>query len=163
MANAETSGAPIAAALRASEVAAVDLGSNSFHMLVARAGDAELQVLDRLREPVRLAEGLTGERRLTPEVQERALACLHRFGERVRAVGTNTLRKLRKEAGFVAAAEKALGHPIEIISGVEEARLVYGGVTHGMGGDNPRRLVVDIGGGSTELIIGHGAQPKLKE
>lgn len=154
-----------------SVVAAVDLGSNSFHMLVARAHGAELQVIDRLREPVRLAAGLDPDRRLTVDAQSRALACLQRFGqrlrnlppERVRAVGTNTMRKLKRGADFHAAAEVALGHRIEVIAGVEEARLVYGGVTHGMGLAHPRRLVVDIGGGSTELIIGRGPDPRLME
>lgn len=153
------------------EVAAVDLGSNSFHMMVARSEGNELQVIDRLREPIRLAAGLDADKRLKPEASAIALACLQRFGqrlrhlppERVRVVGTNTLRKMKKGAEFIAAAEAALGHDIEIISGVEEARLVYGGVTHGMGGERSRRLVVDIGGGSTELIIGRGAQPKLME
>ncbi|MGQ0618426.1 MAG: Ppx/GppA phosphatase family protein [Panacagrimonas sp.] len=153
------------------EVAAVDLGSNSFHMLVARSSGSELQVIDRLREPVRLAGGLDVDRRLRPDAQLRALACLERFGqrlrhippERVRAVGTNTMRKLRRGADFHAAAAQALGHVIEIISGVEEARLVYGGVTHGMGLTTPRRLVVDIGGGSTEVIIGRGPEPRLME
>lgn len=153
------------------EVAAVDLGSNSFHMLVARALGAEVQVIDRLREPVRLAAGLDLDRRLRPDAQARALSCLERFGQRlrnippdrVRVVGTNTLRKLRRGADFQAAAEQALGHVIEIISGVEEARLVYGGVTRGMGLGNPRRLVVDIGGGSTEVIIGRASEPTLME
>lgn len=156
---------------RSMEIAAVDLGSNSFHMMVARTDGSELQVIDRLREPVRLAAGLDTDKRLRPDAAQRALACLQRFGqrlrgippERVRAVGTNTLRKLRRSADFHAAAEAALGHPIEIISGAEEARLVYGGVTHGMGRQQPRRLVVDIGGGSTELIIGRGPTPKLME
>ncbi len=154
------------------DVAAVDLGSNSFHMMVARAsGDGELQVIDRLREPVRLAAGLDADKRLRPEAARRALTCLERFGqrlrgippERVRVVGTNTLRRMKKSAEFIAAAEAALGHPLEIISGVEEARLVYGGVTHGMGRTAPRRLVVDIGGGSTEVIIGRGSRPRLME
>jgi exopolyphosphatase / guanosine-5'-triphosphate,3'-diphosphate pyrophosphatase len=154
------------------DVAAVDLGSNSFHMMVARASsDGELQVIDRLREPVRLAAGLNSDKRLRPEAAERALACLQRFGqrlkglppERVRVVGTNTLRRMKKSSEFIAAAEAALGHPLEIISGVEEARLVFGGVTHGMGRESPRRLVVDIGGGSTEVIIGRGARPRLME
>ncbi|HEX4871162.1 MAG TPA: Ppx/GppA phosphatase family protein [Nevskiaceae bacterium] len=156
---------------RGQDVAAVDLGSNSFHMMVARPHGSDLQVIDRLREPVRLAAGLDPERRLRPEAEARALACLQRFGQRlkqipparVRAVGTNTLRKLRRGEAFLAAAEAALGHEIEIISGVEEARLVYGGVIHGMGPDRPRRLVVDIGGGSTELIIGRGPEPKMME
>jgi exopolyphosphatase/guanosine-5'-triphosphate,3'-diphosphate pyrophosphatase len=155
---------------RSAEVAAVDLGSNSFHLVVAREQGAELQVLDRLREPVRIAAGLDAEKQLSAGAQERALACLERFGQRlagiprrrVRVVGTNTLRRLRKSPEFFKAAQKALGHPIEVISGVEEARLVYAGVTHGLAGP-PRRLVVDIGGGSTELVIGKGADTRLLE
>ncbi len=162
---------PAAEPAQAQEIAAVDLGSNSFHMLVARAHGADLQVIDRLREPVRMAAGVGIDKRLDPEAAARALACLQRFGqrlrgippERVRAVGTNTMRKLRNSGDFHAQAETALGHAIEVISGIEEARLVYGGVTHGMGLTRPRRLVVDIGGGSTELIIGHGAEPQLME
>jgi exopolyphosphatase / guanosine-5'-triphosphate,3'-diphosphate pyrophosphatase len=156
---------------RATQVAAVDLGSNSFHMLVARAQGSELKVIDRLREPVRLAAGLDEDGHLDADAQRRALGCLRRFGQRlrdlppqrVRVVGTNTMRKLSLGSGFLAAAEAALGHSIEIISGVEEARLVYGGVIHGMGRARPRRLVVDIGGGSTELIIGRGAEPRQME
>ena len=152
-------------------IAAVDLGSNSFHMLVARDSGGQLQIIDRLREAVRLAAGLDADRHLSPEAQQRALACLTRFGQRlqglpadrVRVAGTNTLRRMRDGAAFIAAAEKALGHPIQIISGVEEARLVYSGVTHGMGRSRPGRLVVDIGGGSTELIIGRGDEPRLME
>ena len=155
---------------RSLEVAAVDLGSNSFHLVVAREQGAELQVLDRLREPVRIAAGLDEEKKLSAAAQERALACLERFGQRlagiprrrVRIVGTNTLRKVRKNPEFIRAAEKALGHRIEVIAGVEEARLVYAGVTHGLAGP-PRRLVVDIGGGSTELVIGRGAETRLLE
>jgi exopolyphosphatase / guanosine-5'-triphosphate,3'-diphosphate pyrophosphatase len=153
------------------DIAAVDLGSNSFHMLVARVVGNEVQVIDRLREPVRLAAGLNADKRLQPDAAMRALGCLQRFGqrlrgmppERVRAVGTNTMRKLRNSRDFHAAAEAALGHEIEIISGMEEARLVYGGVTHGMSAERARRLVIDIGGGSTELIIGRAAAPKLME
>jgi exopolyphosphatase/guanosine-5'-triphosphate,3'-diphosphate pyrophosphatase len=156
---------------RSAEVAAVDLGSNSFHLVVAREQGAELQVLDRLREPVRLAAGLDAEKKLSKDAQERALSCLERFGQRlagtprdrVRVVGTNTLRKLRKSPEFLKAAEKALGHAIEVISGVEEARLVYAGVTHGLPAAPARRLVVDIGGGSTELIIGKGAETRQLE
>jgi len=153
------------------EVAAVDLGSNSFHMLVARENDGQLLVIDRLREAVRLAAGLNSERRLTRDAHDRALACLGKFGQRlrelpvgrVRVVGTNTLRRLQDGGAFIQEAERALGHEIEIISGVEEARLVYNGVTHGMGRLRPRRLVIDIGGGSTELIVGRAAQPRLME
>lgn len=153
------------------EVAAVDLGSNSFHMMVAHDNAGRLEVRDRLREAVRLAAGLDDRRRLSPDAQARALACLERFGQRlrgiprqrVRAVGTNTLRRMQDGAAFILAAERALGHPIEIISGLEEARLVYHGVTHGLGDTRPRRLVVDIGGGSTELIIGRKQTPRLME
>lgn len=163
---------PTAATDRAAgEVAAVDLGSNSFHMLVARDSGGQLQIIDRLRDAVRLAAGLDAERRLTPDVEARTLACLKRFGQRlrgipagrVRVVGTNTMRRLADGGAFMRAAEKALGHEIEVISGMEEARLVYSGVTHGLGRANPRRLVVDIGGGSTELIVGRGPEPKLME
>ncbi|HSW13508.1 MAG TPA: Ppx/GppA phosphatase family protein [Solimonas sp.] len=160
-----------AADSRGFEIAAVDLGSNSFHMMVARSNGADIQVIDRLREPVRLAAGLDADKRLRPDAAARALDCLQRFGqrlrgipaERVRAVGTNTMRRMRRGADFHATAEAALGHRIEIIAGLEEARLVYGGVTHGMGMDRPRRLVVDIGGGSTEVIIGQAVAPQLME
>lgn len=143
-------------------VAAVDLGSNSFHMVIARFLGHDLHILDRLREPVRLASGLDDQRRLTEDTQMRALECLRRFGERlrefpqahVRAVGTNTLRKATNTLEFRHRAHEALGHPIEIISGLEEARLIYIGVAHSHAPERGRRLVVDIGGGSTELIIG---------
>lgn len=156
---------------RSHEVAAVDLGSNSFHLIVAREQGPELQVLDRMREPIRLAAGLDDAHQLSEQMQQRALECLQRFGERlagiprdrVRVVGTKTLRKLRKSSDFQRLAKKALGHEVEIISGLEEARLVYAGVTHGLGAAPARRLVVDIGGGSTELIIGKGAEPRLME
>lgn len=153
------------------EVAAVDLGSNSFHMMVARAQGDDLHVIDRLREPVRLAAGLDAGKQLSSDAQARALACLQRFGQRlrdiaprhVRVVGTSTLRRMKKGREFLAQAQAAIGHDIEIISGLEEARLVYAGVTHGMGREHPRRLVVDIGGGSTEIIIGRGGTPRLLE
>ena len=145
-------------------VAAVDLGSNSFHMVVAQLADGEVRILDRLRERVALAEGLDAGKLLDREAQERALACLARFGQRlrdipsgrVRAVGTSALRLARNAPGFLASAREALGHPIEVISGREEARLVYLGVSHSIAGEPDRRLVVDIGGGSTECILGEG-------
>ncbi|HKK13082.1 MAG TPA: exopolyphosphatase, partial [Gammaproteobacteria bacterium] len=151
----------------ADTIAAVDLGSNSFHMVVAHRADGRLQIVDRLREPVRLAAGLDSERRLTADAQSRALGALERFGQRlqdlpdanVRAVGTNTLRRARNGAEFIAAAQQALGQAIETISGVEEARLIYLGVAHSLAEDRGRRLVVDIGGGSTELIVGEGFEP----
>ncbi len=144
-------------------VAAVDLGSNSFHMLVAKVMGDRLQVVDRIREMVRLAGGLDSSNRLRGETSERALACLRRFGQRldgvppgsVRAVGTNTLRKARNAEAFIDQAEAALGHRIDIIAGAEEARLIYLGVAHSIEGEGGRRLVIDIGGGSTEVIIGH--------
>jgi exopolyphosphatase/guanosine-5'-triphosphate,3'-diphosphate pyrophosphatase len=148
-------------------VAAVDLGSNSFHLIVARHQGGELVVVDRLREMVQLASGLTASRRIDARSRKRALDCLQRFGQRlhhvprhgVRAVGTNTLRIARNAADFLAQAEVALGHPIETISGMEEARLIYLGVAHSLANPASRRLVVDVGGGSTELIVGEQFQP----
>lgn len=149
-------------------VAAVDLGSNSFHMVIARASDdgQAYNVIDRLRENVRLGAGIDPLGRLTPEVQERALATLRVFGQRlanlaphqVRAVATNTLRQAQNAEPFLRRAKVALGHDIDIISGREEARLIYRGVSHDLHQPG-RRLVVDIGGGSTELIIGEGGSP----
>lgn len=152
-------------------IAAVDLGSNSFHAIVARYADGRLVVLDRMREMVRLAAGLGPDGRLSREATSRALATLQRFGQRlrdvraegVRVVGTNTLRKAHRKQGFLERARAALGHPIEIISGIEEARLIYLGVAHTTPSEPGRRLVVDIGGGSTELIIGEGFSPRFLE
>jgi exopolyphosphatase/guanosine-5'-triphosphate,3'-diphosphate pyrophosphatase len=145
-------------------IAAVDLGSNSFHMIVARYSHGQLIIVDRLREMVRLAAGLDEQGRLERGAVERAIQCLERFGQRlrdmkaasVRVVGTNTLRRARRKGAFLDRARAALGHPIEIISGIEEARLVYLGVAHTTPSEPGRRLVVDIGGGSTELIVGEG-------
>jgi exopolyphosphatase/guanosine-5'-triphosphate,3'-diphosphate pyrophosphatase len=152
-------------------MAAVDLGSNSFHMVVARNQHGEPSIVDRLREMVRLASGLDGDKLLDEASQERALACLRRFGQRlrdmqahqVRVVGTNTLRKARNAAAFLAKAEEALGHPVDVISGIEEARLIYLGVSHHTESTGGANLVVDIGGGSTELIIGEGYEPQHLE
>ncbi|PLY17237.1 MAG: exopolyphosphatase [Sedimenticola sp.] len=152
-------------------LAAIDLGSNSFHMIVVKVDDNNFQVIDKLREMVRLGAGLDKQKNLTPEAEQRALACLERFGQRVkslpqgavRAVGTNTLRQVKDSRRFLRLAEQALGHPIEIIAGREEARLVYLGVAHGLAAGNERRLVVDIGGGSTELIVGDGFRPRHME
>ncbi|MFZ1828155.1 MAG: exopolyphosphatase [Candidatus Competibacteraceae bacterium] len=148
-------------------VAAIDLGSNSFHMIVARIANGHIQVLDRLREMVQLAAGLDSRNRLSGESQQRALDCLARFGQRLRQippeqlriVGTNTLRQARNSAEFLARAESVLGHSVEIISGYEEARLIYLGVAHSVAAIAGHRLVVDIGGGSTELIIGEQFEP----
>jgi exopolyphosphatase/guanosine-5'-triphosphate,3'-diphosphate pyrophosphatase len=140
-------------------------------MVVARYALGQLAIVDRLREMVRLAAGLDEHGRLNRESTARALACLERFGqrlrdmraERVRVVGTNTLRKARRKGAFLDRAREALGHPIEIISGVEEARLIYLGVSHTTPSEAGRRLVVDIGGGSTELIIGEGFEARRLE
>ena len=151
-------------------VAAVDLGSNSFHMIVARIENGQLQIIDRLKEMVQLGAGLSDDKLLSKDAETRALDCLERFGQRlrslprgaVRAVGTNTLRQVRDGGTFLRQAELALGHPVEVISGREEARLVYLGVAHGLAGSEVR-LVVDIGGGSTELIIGEGFHAQRME
>jgi exopolyphosphatase/guanosine-5'-triphosphate,3'-diphosphate pyrophosphatase len=143
--------------------AALDLGSNSFHLLICRQTEGALMVIDRLRERVQLAAGLDATERLTPESMELALGCLERFGqrlatfhpERVRVVGTSTLRRAINRDDFIARGSQLLGHPIEVVSGHEEARLVYLGVTRTLP-DEGRRLVVDIGGGSTESILGTG-------
>jgi exopolyphosphatase/guanosine-5'-triphosphate,3'-diphosphate pyrophosphatase len=152
-------------------IAAVDLGSNSFHMIIARFEDGQLDVVDRLREQVQLGAGLDRYKRLTPETRQRALECLGRFGQRlrdlpqgsVRAVGTNTLRMARNSDTFLLEAERALGHPIEIIAGREEARLIYLGVAGSIADDRGQRLVIDIGGGSTEYIIGMRSEPFYRE
>ena len=141
---------------------AVDCGSNSFHMIIARHVGGHIHVIDRMRERVLLAAGLGADKSLTKEAEARGLACLQRFGQRlrsipqarVRAVGTNTLRKAKNAREFLARARDALGHPIEVISGTEEARIIYLGVAHDLSDDQGRRLVIDIGGGSTELIVG---------
>jgi exopolyphosphatase/guanosine-5'-triphosphate,3'-diphosphate pyrophosphatase len=144
-------------------LAAIDLGSNSFHMVVARYVLGQLRTVDRIREMVRLAEGLDGNGGLAPDVRQRALECLSRFGQRlrdippqrVRAVATNTVRALAAPQTFLMPAETALGHAIEIVSGREEARLIYLGVAHAQPPKPDQlRLVIDIGGGSTECIIG---------
>jgi exopolyphosphatase/guanosine-5'-triphosphate,3'-diphosphate pyrophosphatase len=144
--------------------AAVDLGSNSFHMVIARVEEHDLRIVDRIKEPVQLAGGFDQKNNLTEAAQARAIACLERFGQRlrdmhpdhVRAVGTNTLRKAKNARSFVARAQRALGLPIEVVPGREEARLIYLGVSHTVPDAPGRRLVVDVGGGSTECILGEG-------
>lgn len=147
--------------------AAVDLGSNSFHLVVARREHGELRFLDRIKEMVRLAGGLDRHGNLDQETQQRALECLARFGQRlrgipngnIRAVGTQTFRRMRGANAFLMVTETALGCPVDIIGGREEARLIYLGVSQGVSGHTERRLVIDIGGGSTELVIGEGLSP----
>jgi exopolyphosphatase/guanosine-5'-triphosphate,3'-diphosphate pyrophosphatase len=148
-------------------LAAVDLGSNSFRLEVARVSGDQLYPLDALKETVRLAGGLTEDKFLDEPTQKRALACLQRFGERlrglppgaVRCVGTSALRIARNAPAFLQAAEAALGHSIEVVAGREEARLIYLGVAHSLPNTRLPRLVVDIGGGSTEFIVGKGLNP----
>ncbi len=154
-----------------SQLAAVDLGSNSFHMVVARVVDGDIQIVDKLRERVGLAEALDKDGHLHNDGIDRALETLTRFGQRlrglpkdaVRAVGTNTLRKAKNSEKFLAKGKKALGYPIEVISGREEARLVYQGVARTIEADGARRLVVDIGGGSTECIVGEKLETLLAD
>ncbi len=152
-------------------LAAVDLGSNSFHLLVGRIVDGQVYPLDTLREQTQLGAGLTADKRLDRASQARALEVLAQFRERlrglprdaVRAVGTNALRVARNSAAFLREARETLGFPIEVIAGREEARLIYLGVAHALPPAENKRLVVDIGGGSTELIVGQGLKPKLME
>ncbi len=156
-------------------VAAVDLGSNSFHLLIGRVQSTpagpQISPLDSLKDVVRLASGLSADKRLDAASQARAISALQRFGERlrafdtqhVRAVATNTFRVAKNGAEFLKTCEAALGFPIEVIAGKEEARLIYNGVAHSLAADGARRLVIDIGGGSTEFIIGTNYEAELLE
>jgi len=149
-------------------LAAVDLGSNSFHMIICKANeDGSIKVIDKEKEMVRLRGGLDSQGRLDPAVEKRAYDCLQRFGDRlrhfkrtnVRVAGTNTIRNLKPAEDFIRHGSKLLGHQIETISGREEARLVYLGVAHTLSNDHGKQLVIDIGGGSTEFIIGQQFAP----
>ena len=152
-------------------LAAVDLGSNSFHLQIGRVVEDQIYLLDGLREPVRLGAGLTRDKRIDRATQVRALDALRRFSDRlrglpadaVRVVGTNALRVAKNSRQFLAEAKDALGFPIEIIAGREEARLIYLGVAHSLPLSREKRLVMDIGGGSTEFIIGIGVEPELMD
>ena len=152
-------------------IAAVDLGSNSFHMVVAQDQHGQLKVIDRSREMVRVGAEGNSAGKLSKESKERAIECLQRFGQRlqemqadsVRVVGTNTLRVAKNRAEFIQRAEDALGHPIQIISGVEEERLIYQGTIHSLTGPDGKWLVIAIGGGRTEVIIGEQGEPLLME
>jgi len=151
--------------------AAVDLGSNSFHLVISRYDHGEFTVVDRQREVVRLAAGLDRDNHLSEEVANRALTSLEQFGQllrtipptRVRVVGTNALRRLQGKSQFLERAERALGHSIEIIAGREEARLIYLGVSKWSAQGDESRLVIDIGGGSTEIIAGKGDTAYCRE
>lgn len=153
------------------QIAAVDLGSNSFRMQIGRVVEDQVYPLDTLKESVRLASGLTHDKLLDEPAQQRALTTLSQFGERlrgfhgdaVRAVATNTLRVAKNARAFLSKAEEALGFPIEVIGGREEARLIYIGAVHALPSSRVKRLVVDIGGGSTEFVIGRKIEPLVME
>lgn len=144
--------------------AAIDLGSNSFHMLVVREVSGTIQTVARIKRKVRLAAGLNADSELSAEAMQRGWQCLKLFSEQlqdippeqIRVVATATLRIARNAPDFLATAEAILGCPVNVISGEEEARLIYQGVAHTTGGSD-QRLVVDIGGGSTELVTGEGS------
>lgn len=152
-------------------LAAIDMGSNSFHMVVARLVHGEIRTVEKMGEKVQLGAGLDQYNRLTEAAQQRALECLSRFAQRlqgmpaagVQIVGTNALRVARNAHEFIARAEDVLGYPVEVIAGREEARLIYLGVSHTLADDSGKRLVIDIGGGSTEFIIGQRFEPQELE
>ena len=152
-------------------LAAIDLGSNSFRLEIGHVEHDQFYRTEYLKESIRQGSGLDEERNLTPDAMQRGWDCLARFGERlagfdqsvVRAVATQTLREARNRDEFLQKANAALGFPIDVISGREEARLIYQGVAQSLAPSNERRLVVDIGGRSTELILGQGLKPKLME
>jgi exopolyphosphatase/guanosine-5'-triphosphate,3'-diphosphate pyrophosphatase len=152
-------------------LAAVDLGSNSFRLEIGRLDMGQIHRTEYLKETVRQGNGLDEARNLTPEAMERGWECLARFGERlagfrkhqVRAVATQTLREARNREVFLARAHEVLGFPIDVIPGREEARLIYQGVAHLLPQSDERRLVVDIGGRSTELILGHAYEAQVME
>ena len=153
-----------------SQLAALDIGSNSFHLIVARIEHGEMRPIQILAEKVQLGAGLK-DSQLSYEAIQRGLDCLSRFSqvlhsvetERIRVVGTNALRRARNRRDFTEPASRILGCPVDVIYGREEARLVYLGVAHSLADDAAARLVVDIGGGSTEFVIGEKFEPKRLE
>lgn len=152
------------------EFAAIDLGSNSFHMVIARVVDGALQILGRLKQRVHLADAIDNNNRLTEEGMQRGLGALTLFAERLQGfdpanvtiVGTHTLRVVTNADEFLKRAEEVIPYPIEVIAGNEEARLIFMGVEHTQP-EKGRKLVIDIGGGSTELVIGEDFEPQLVE
>ncbi|MBN3564629.1 exopolyphosphatase [Aliamphritea spongicola] len=148
-------------------MAAIDLGSNSFHIVIAKLDQGELLPIDVLSEKVQLAAGLDDNNILSDEAQQRGLECLQRFAERIKglpsgsvsAVATNALREAVNSQDFIVKAESVLGRPIEVIAGIEEARLIHLGVEHTLAAESGSRLIIDIGGGSTEFIIGERFEP----
>ena len=152
-------------------LAVVDLGSNSFRLEIGRVEGDQIYRQDTWRETLRFGAGLDADGRITTVAMKAALQCLARFRERlsglhpsaVRAVGTNTFRVANNAREFLRRAERSLGFPIDVISGHEEARLIYLGVAHSLPPSSAPRLVIDIGGGSTEFIIGRGLEPERLE
>lgn len=150
------------------KVAALDIGSNSFHLVIARIVAGSVQILHRVKQKVRLADGLNEHNKLSEEAMQRGMLALEACKESmqgfnpdtVRIVATHTLRRAKNAGQFINEAAKVLPYPVEVISGVEEARLIYQGIAHTVSG-NSRRLVIDIGGGSTEFIIGEQFNPEL--
>ncbi|WP_304639981.1 exopolyphosphatase [Pseudomonas sp.] len=163
MANTEQTELPL--------IAAIDLGSNSFHMVLARVDHGEIRILERLGEKVQLGAGLGEDGNLSEESMQRGLDCLRRFAQlinglpesAVRVVGTNALREARNRAQFIRQVRQILGHRVDVVSGREEARLIYLGVAHTLADDEGKRLVMDIGGGSTEFIVGERFESLLRE
>jgi exopolyphosphatase/guanosine-5'-triphosphate,3'-diphosphate pyrophosphatase len=153
-----------------SQLAAIDLGSNSFHLLIARIEHGEMRPVEALAEKVQLGAGLK-DGKLSQEAIDRGLECLTRFAqllgsmapERLRIVGTNALRMAKNRKEFTVPARKILGQRVDVVYGREEARLVYLGVAHSLADDAQSRLVIDIGGGSTEFIIGERFEPQRLE
>lgn len=151
-------------------IAAIDLGSNSFHMVLAKTDQREIRILERIGEKVQLAAGISDELELQDDAIERGLDCLRRFAQlinglpqgAVRIVGTSSLRVAHNRQAFIQRAEEILGHDIDVISGREEARLIYLGVSHSLADAPGKRLVIDIGGGSTEFIIGQQFESQLR-
>ena len=152
-------------------LAAIDIGSNSFRLEIARLQQGRYKRILYLKETVRLGGGLDADSNLTEAAAQRGLDCLQRFAghlqgfepSQVRAVATQTLREARNRNAFLARGQAALGHAIEVVSGREEARLIYAGVSYLQPGEDTTRLVVDIGGRSTELIIGQGRSARVAE
>jgi len=152
-------------------IAAVDLGSNSFHMVIAQEFQGEIRTIEKRGQKVQLGAGLDSAGILSEEAQQRGIDCLREFGQRLQGMdgsrisvlATNALRAARNRKEFISRAEEVLGYPIEVIAGREEARLIYLGVSHTLADDAGKRLVVDIGGGSTEFIIGERFEPLALE
>lgn len=149
-------------------IAAIDLGSNSFHMVVAKVVNQDLQLISRHKQRVRLATGLNDQKVLDQTAIQRGIECLEMFAERiqgfspenVRITATHTLRQAKNTAEFIEQARQVIPYPVEVIPGAEEARLIYLGVAHTQP-QSQSMLVIDIGGGSTELVIGHEFTPEL--